>query len=450
MAGAALALQSGAQMIGPGSGREANREAVKRWTATQRKDAPASRQVWPGVAADTEARTVTVVAEAVGIRAGGYPVEFLLVGEASDRDYESLAVSLARPSDVARALEAVGLPRGRPVHPQAFRFWPRGERVTLAVRPFAGGPERPVGAYVFDRQAGRGMSNLFTYVGSVWREDGSCEADEPSPGAILSTFNTPATVLDMPFAVTQNAAYGRYAVTDNPMEPETLWCFVLRPERAADAPPLVVPVDLAAQPRGGRDDTPAGIADLEWVRRMPDGAVTTNALDAVVKGLMDVTRSGREPHVTLRFDDRLTVRVAAGAARVIAAMDGENGARVDGPADGQLYYKAFLPQQEWREREKRLMQPYELRVARDGDGGWSRRFVHVHEDWSDETSLDPKLTVHEHALADWEAFAGRVGELGRGLGTLLVFAPEDAPLSAFMEGVRRVRSLLPTVYVFGE
>ena len=44
----------------------------------------------------------------------------------------------------------------------------------------------------------------------------------------------------------------------------------------------------------------------------------------------------------------------------------------------------------------------------------------------------------------------RVAEIGKGLGTLLVFAPADAPLAAFMEGVRRVQETLPTVYVLAE
>ncbi len=445
----ALALDALAQMIGPGPGREANQEAVKRWTAAQRKDAPATRQVWPGVMADTEARTVTVVAEAVGLDVGGV-VEFVLVGETSDRDYEALAVVLARPSDVARALEAIGLPRGRPVLPRAFRFWPKGERVTLTARPFAGGPEHPVGAYVFDQPAQRGMSNLFTYVGSVWREDGSCEADEPSPGSIISTYNAPTTVLDMPFAVTQNAAYGHYVVKEKLMARETLWCFIFRPERSADEPPRVVPVELTAQPRAGLAQPPAGVAEVEWVRRVSDGAVTTNALDETVKGFMGLTQSGREPFVALRFDDRLTVRAAVEAARVIEAIEGGNGVRVDGPAAGQLYYKAFLPNEAWRAQEKRLMQPYELRLERDGEAGWRKTFVQIHEDWSDEASLDPKLTVRPYPLQAWAELPARVKELGRGLGTLLVFAPADAPLAAFMAGVRLVQQTLPTVYVFAE
>ncbi len=443
-----LAADAAAQMIGPGPGRQANLEAVKRWTEAQRKEAGETRRVWPGVVADTAARTVTVVAEAVGLAAGGV-VEFVLVGETSDKDYEALAVALAQPSDVARALEAAGLPRGLPVRPQAFRFWPRGERVTLAVRPFAGGPERPVGAYVHDQRAQGGMSNLFTYVGSVWREDGRCEADDVTPGSILSTYNAPTTVLDMPFAATQNAAYGRYVAKGTLLERETLWQFVFRPARPADAPPLVAPVALTALPRPGLETPPAGLADVTWAWTVA-GATRTNAFDAVAKAFMDLVAAAREPHVTVRFDDRLTVRAATEAAAVVLAIEGVNGVRLDGPPAGQLYLKAFLPQQEWREREKRLLQPYELRLEREGAAGWRRTFVHIHEDWSDEASLDPKLTVRPYPLQTWDDLAARVAEIGKGLGTLLVFAPADAPLAAFMEGVRRVQETLPTVYVLAE
>ena len=448
--GMAFVLAAEAQMLGPGSGREANREAVKRWTESQLKEEPGTRRVWPGVVADTAARTVTAVIEAVGDRGVRYPSEFIVVGETSEKDYEALAVLLAKPSDVARGLEAIGMPRGRPIQPQAFRFWPRGERVLLTIRPFAGGPERPIGAFVSDQQTGKGMSNAFIYVGSVWREDGSCEADSPSPGSVVSTYNEPATVLDAPRLISQNAAYGRYVINPGVMNKESLWCLVLRPERAADAPPRVVPVELTVQPRAGLNTPPAGVADLEWVMQEPGGGGMTNAADAVVKGLMTLVRSGREPHVTLRFDDRLTVKAMAELAPVIAAIEGEDGIRVDGPPDDQLYYKAYQPKPEWREREKRLMQPYELRIERDGEIGWRKTFVHIHEDWNDETSLDPKLTVRPSPLQNWDELVEHVETLGRGQGVLLVFAPADAPISVFMEGVRRVKKTLPTVYVFAE
>jgi hypothetical protein len=445
-----FACAAEAQMIGPGSGREANREVVKRWTESQLKDAPGTRRVWPGVVADTAARTVTAVIEAVGDRGVHYPPEFIVVGEASEKDYESLAVLLAKPSDVARALEAIGVPRGRPIQPQAFRFWPRGERVLLAVRPFAGGPERPIGACVSDQQTGKGMSNAFIYVGSVWREDGTCEADSPSPGSVVSTYNETATVLDAPRMISQNAAYGRYVIEPGVMDNETLWCLILRPERAADAPPRVAPVELTVQPRAGLDKPPAGIADLEWVRQEPGGGVATNATEEAMKGLMKLVQSGREPHVALRFDDRLTVKAMTELTPVIAAIEGEDGIRVDGPPDGQLYYKAYQPKPEWRAREKRLMQPYELRIVRDGETGWRKTFVQIHEDWSDESSLNPKLTVRPYPFQDWGELAEHVEKLGPGQSVLLVFAPADAPLSAFMDGVRRVQKTLPTVYVFSE
>lgn len=437
-----------AQMIGPGPGRQANLEAVQRWTAAQRKADAATHRVWPGVVADTAARTVTVIGEAVGLATGGV-VEFVLVGENSDKDYEALAVVLAKPSDVALALEAIGLPRGLPVQPQAFRFWPRGERVTLSVRPFAGGPEHPLGTYIFDQRAEAGMSNLFTYVGSVWHEDGNCEADAVSPGSLISTYNAPTTVLDMPFAVSQNAAYGQYVAQGSLLPAETLWQFVFRPERAADVAPRVVPVSLTAQPRTGLDGPAAGLADVAWAWTI-DGTTQTNAFDTVIKAFMTLIAAGHEPHVTVRLDDRLTVQAATAAAAVVLAVEGVNGVRIDGPPEGYLYLKAFLPQQEWRDREKRLLQPYELRLEREGETGWRRTFVQIHEDWSDEESLDPKLTVRPYLLEKWADMAKRVDELGKGLGTLLVFVPADAPLAVFMEGVRLVQKTLPTIYVLAE
>lgn len=461
---ASLSLSVVAQAIGPGDKRQANLEAVSRWTDSQRKNGGDNVCVWPGVVADLKTRTVTVVGEAVGLSKGGV-VEFVLVSEISDKDYEALGVALAKPSDIAHALEAIGMPRGRPVQTRAFNFWPKGERLVFTMRPFAGGPEQPIGAFVSDQQRGGSMTNIFTYVGSVWQDDNTCEADEETPGSIISCYNAPSTLIDLPYAITQNAAYGRFLAHGTPLQKESLWQFILRPELPAAAPPRVVSIEVKVVPAANLQAPAAGLADLAWqwsVVNHPKSATDKSqsapanenhkntTFDVIAKEIMALAAASREPHLSLYFDDALTVKAATEAAAVVLAIEGDNGARLEGPPPNQLFLKAFMPQQEWRDREKRLLQPYELRLERDEAGNWKRTFVYIHEDWSDPDSLDPKLTVQPMEIKDWSDMSAKVTEIGAGIGTLLVFVPADAPLSAFMDGVRQVQKILPTIYILPE
>ena len=54
---------------------------------------------------------VRLLAEAVGHRVG-ITAEFMLVGPLSDRAYEAVAVTVALPGDIVRAVECLGLARG--------------------------------------------------------------------------------------------------------------------------------------------------------------------------------------------------------------------------------------------------------------------------------------------------------------------------------------------------
>ena len=160
-------------------------------------------------------------------------------------------------------------------------------------------------------------------------------------------------------------------------------------------------------------------------------------------------------------------------------VEGQGGVRVEAPPAGQVYYKAFLPDERWRTRADRPSQPWELRVSRSKDGVWASTLVQILEDWSKEGQLTPDLTPTEFPLARPEDLPGKIRELiavqvaavkqklakdGKPvsednveqmatlqrINTLFVFAPPDAPLGADLPAVRQVHDALPQVHVFVE
>ena len=138
--------------------------------------------------------------------------------------------------------------------------------------------------------------------------------------------------------------------------------------------------------------------------------------------------------MTLEFDPATTLASATLFARALDRVDGENGVRVEAPVEGQPYYRAFLPDEGWRERAARASQPWELHMAKDEAGAWRATATFIAEDWSDPDSLDPRLQPQDFPLADWPALLEKTKEL-KGLPVMFVFAPGEMPLSAVLPAV---------------
>lgn len=435
-----LGAARAAEFSGPADWRLVNTNAVEAWQAAQ----SGATQVWPGVAADAKAREVRLLAEAVGHRAG-VTAEFLLVGPKSDRAYESLAVTVASPGDIARAMSRVGLARGGGIGSRPCRFWPCGERVTATVKRGGQGEARPLQSLLRD---GEPQSPLYgdeglVFTGGRWCEAGAgCVTDTNLPCSVISLYNEPGTVFDVPFQVAQSDVYGRLTVAEA-LPFGQLLEITIKPLLPADGQPRVMPLTVKARAEG---------QEIALTSRGADGAVVHEGkLADAMAWLHAKAGAGREMFVTLDVDDALTLRRAADVARVFAMVDGK-GLKLDGKPDGGLFARAFLPQERWRERKGRNPQPFELHLSAGEGGKLAKRLVFVEEDWKVE-GLDPKLTPREYPFESWEELPGLVQKAGGAdnkVPLLFVFAPGDLPLGAFMPGVRAVADRLPMVYVFAE
>ncbi len=430
---------------GPAEWRTVHTNAVRAWQQARQAQASDSYQVWPGVAADLAKREVRLLAEAVGHKAG-ITAEFLLVGPLSDRAYEAAAVTIARPGAIAQAVASLGLPRGGGVGSRPFRFWPCGERVTLTMRDLDApdAAERPLQTLV--RDAATEAPSLgeggFVFAGGKWGDDNTCLTDANMPSSVISLYNEPGTVFDVPFQFGQSEVYGRMSLAAE-LPCGKLLEVVIRPLLPADGKLRVLPLKVTASLDG---------AELVLSCAGADGVTVQKAkLADVLVWLRAKVAEGRELFVTLDMDDAVPLKRAVDVARVFSLLEG-SGVKLDGKTASGVYPRAFLPQEKWRERAGRNPQPFELHVAAGPGGKVDKKLVFVEEDWSVQ-GLDPALTPREYPFEDWAELPKLVAKAGGAenkVAMLFVFAPADMALGQFMPGVRALAERLPLVYVFAD
>lgn len=392
-------------------------------------------------------KTVTILAEACDILVGA-TVEFPLVGELSDRDYESAFRTFAKPGDIAAALEGLGVPRGVNVNSAKMQFWAKGERIRVEVSPYGEKNYRPIEDYLIDKTTGKAPAwNGFVYCGSPddpESKDGVRLADAVAPNSVISTYNEPQTVLDVPVLSNQSDVYERYVLAkDAPFKPFALYTIRLSPENRQEGVPRVRDMKLAFAEEKGKVIGILREGDLGRGFEIPQ----------LFEKMEKRTADGFDPHVQVSFDENLTVRQAVALAHLLAKGETDGNLRIGPPPAGTFYYKGFMPNESWREAKTRISQPWEAHFTTNAA---SFRLVQTIEDWSDKNSIDAKLITKEYTVATPEEAVKTITDGDAPLApnlrlpVILVFAPENAPLSTFMPAVRALLPSHPLVYVFAE
>ncbi len=408
----------------------------------------------PGLVANRATKRVEILTEATGLKAGEI-VEFIVIDQSCGRGYEALLWSFAKPSDVHEALTFIGMDQGEAFHPNAFRFWPKGERVhahLLAPQEEKEAPSEalPLESYLQDKKTGQRLETKgFVFTGSFRSPtNGAYAADVIEPKSIITTFNLRNTVLDVPVRAPEREVYGtRLVHPEHVLQAHQLVTLILQPE-FTDGTTRVRDLTLRV-----RSDTDAPVALYQKDRELSSGAWVD-----VLASFNRLTSEGKEPHVQLHFDEALTLADAARIAPLIKTIDTDAGIRVGPPGEGQLFYEAFCPRPEMRERESRFSHPWELQYEETAEGkgkGILELWGFVDED--DETTATP-LTAQRWPVASRAALKEAIEKENARRDAdpdafpvpqaLFVHAP---PTARFGNLVQFIDSVLPdpaTVYVF--
>lgn len=340
------------------------------------------------VTADPSGRSVTFSAKSTGIVENA-PLEFLFVTPESDRDYESVFVTDAKASEIAAAFDKAGIRRGLPIDGQKCRFWPSGMRVEVSPSPWL---------YIEDRDSASGRLPV-AYTGGSRDANGALVAETNMPSAVFALYSLGQSMLLLDDALDQSEVYGRF-VSKQTLEKGTRVEFTVSWNGASRTKPY----ELALKPGEAK-------GAIEAMRQ----AVDDCGLD-----------------VSPVFSDEFTVQEAASVANALAVLDSRS-VRINGFADGQFYYRAFLPLEKWRDRSQRLTQPIEAYFTNTNTA-----YVAIDEDWSVE-GLDPKLTPRDITFDEAKRAT---------TDTCFIYAPPDMKLKRLYDFKRSVAPAFRNWYIY--
>lgn len=399
-----------------------------RYAANQEAFIDAARYfVARGVVADKQARTVKLDAFTTGVEPNDI-AEFFLITENSGHGYEALLTTFATSDAICRAIEFVGVPRGRGVNYDALTFWPKGERLYATVAIGEASPVALESLITFSETGHPVETSGFIYTGDRRNDDGVFIGDEYGPGSVISSYNEPITVMDVPRKAQQAEVYEKYRVSSNVVSQADVWTqVVLVPEqRPEESPMRVRDVTVLFSPEG---------VSLNGSEVAP--------LTTALASLQGLVASKHDVHTKLRWGGGLSLSQIGDFCRILAILDVDTGIRIESPELGDPYYKAFMPQEDWRERENRFSQPCELLFDADGVA----TVVAIEEKWLDD-ALKPELSIEEIPNVTPEALLSVLQEKKPDMPVLLVFAPGSLTYGQLRPYIQAVIKTHPNIHVF--
>ncbi len=408
--------------------------------------------VRPGLLAFRQTHQVLVDAEATGIKPGE-TAEFLLIGPGSGHAYEALALSDADGDAVKAALEFIGMQAGTPYRPDLLRFWPKGERVLVDIARTGttnAAPAVRAESIILDKRTRHTLRPAgFVFTGSTLVDDPEqtgrkvLAATAQDPRAIVCAYNETQTVLDVPRQAVKGEVYEHQAVSATWFAAAGAPLQIRMTPEYTNGRVRVVDMALAAAPA---TNAATGLASLSLT--LSAGARILYA-DADVNRMLEIfvntVSAGQDPFVSVRLGDDLTVASAQALCRLLMSVETETGIRVEPPPEGQLYYRAFAPNETLRQRTARTAQPWELRLSVTG-GVVKATVTEVEQVWSKDR-LQPDLKTASTPVASPEALRAHLST-HTGLPVILVFADPALRLRDLMRFLQPVRKTHPTVHVY--
>lgn len=354
----------------------------------------------PSVSWDAEKRTVSFTARYSGCGVDA-PLEFLFAARGSDHDYETLFLTDAGADEIAAAFGKAGFPSGGPIDRSSCRFWPTGAQIALS----------PDFSTLVKDSAGATPKMLYT--GGERAADGALAAATNGTMPVFALYDMPASIVQFDDALEQSANYGRF-----------------HPARSFE--------------KDGTMTFTFSLAKADLHKRIEVAFEPGRAAEAL-KTLREAAADGRELDAMCVFSPRLQVEEAAGVAAALAMLDSPK-VKINGAREGELFFRAYLPLEKWRDRKERLAQPPEVRLGRDG----AASVTEIIEDWSEPGSLDPKLTSVEKKYATFEEAAKAAAALAQRTSSILVYVAPGEKLETIYRFKRLAGEGIANWYVFVE
>jgi len=336
--------------------------------------------------ADVASHSVEFTARATEVGAGT-TIEFAFVGPESDRAYEAMFVTDASIAEIAKAFDAAGIPKGKAISHRDCRFWPAGKTVKI---------EPALSSYIID--ANGTNAPPLVYAGGLRDATDMPIANTNAPNALFALYSLDQSLLLLDDALDQSAVYGRFKCTG----------------RAISGQRYSFKVSWD------------GITGTEFRQLCLEPGRIREAIASLRNGKCDLD-------VMPVFSPELTCAEAKAAALGLSSVD-SRALRINGHAEGQFFYQGFLPDEKWRDRTKRLTQPFEIQLSTT-----NMVCTMIDEDWSVEGD-DPKLIPHEEPLDS-------VGKKFKG-DTVLFYVSPSERLGRVFAIMKKLPKSIRNLYVF--
>ena len=440
----------------------ANRKTVKELNSTRPKlfKGKDDYLVLPGLLANKKDKKVTVLGEATGIRIGDI-AEFFIIAEGSGHDYESIAISFATAGDIKKALEFIGMTPGNCVNFRKNQFWPKGERVKIRIAQRSE-PKKliPLEHFIRDDRTETTLPELglaFTGSTMVTNEDGTAvlAADRHEPKSIASNYNEGETLLDIPYQGGQDALYDNLHPNPELILPtNSLLDIVIEPEHK-DGTKRVCNLGVTVSPPENDEE---GITNHLFAVSDEAGKLINDekSLKSTIELFSTRNKAEKDVYVSLTLSDELELGVASQVCQLIQNLESAGSIRMDAPPTGQLYYRAFIPNPSYLDRDSRPGHPWELRL-RKTDQGITGKLTRCEFVWKEEAKNSPDVGATDYEAASPAALREiivksaeeqKAKEKQPNIPVILVIAPSDMTFGAIMEFLAPSMDVLKVVHVY--
>ncbi len=402
--------------------------------------------VLPGLVADKSNHKITIDGEVTEL-SSGEPSEFYVIYDKSSHGYEALAYSFARPADIIKALEFLGMKPGQAVDSVNRVLWPKGERVLVSFVIDSKNPkEIPMKDFVIYTKTGKNptqrLSQVFT--GSVMMDDFDdptkkvLMADSMDPYGIATSYTEPGSIMTTPDNVSKGRAYG--SVTSDPSLPPkgTPITIVLRPEYI-DGKKRMQYYDLNIATNG------SGM--IVYNLKQNDKKFDPMTLDVFLKKMVDSVENGHDPFVNVEFNKNLALGTIKQVAGLLQEIESVNGIRLDESDPDEPFFKTFLPNEQFRNRHKRYSQPCELWLS-ETNGVVFAEIIKPTATYL-ENQIEPRISVEKFSFENMNEYKKILDENSDpDVKVLLIFAPDDMQYSKVYKYIKPIIKDYPTIYIF--
>ena len=384
-----------------------------------------------GLLADRKHRYVDLLATASDV-APGAMIDVVIASKDS-MTTQYLVRAVVGSGELLSALEFIGLSSGHPIDVEQMHYWAKGERVTIT---FQTNESIPAESLLFDTTWNAELPQQgFRFVGPGQGAEGIDEGVH-----VATAYNASNTIFEVPYVVDRKTVLERLTVNSNyGFEPGQPVRVRIRPEFRGDRQRVH---DYLLDVRPGEGDDAERLANLlVAMQGAGDSERIEGGFENVFVYLEEQVEDGIEPFIQVRFADALSAQSVKNIARFIQQFLIEQQIRIE-PHASELYFSAFLPDDAWRDpnRRNRSSQPLEIHLQDKNGGEDLHGEIIQHVQGGDVKRIDFKSTI---ALNDviqrdgpWQTDA------------VFIFVTPGTPYGQIKKIYTSIREEFPNVYVF--